>query len=444
MMEITDDAHNKTNSIPETWVEERLGDLVIYEKGKRPKNISTHKNEKNKYPYITIKGFEKGIFDEYSDGKSGVMCTENDILLVWDGARSGLVGKGIRGLVGSTLVKLNFPCVYTDYAYYYLKSKYLEINTSAKGTGTPHVNPDLLWNYSFPLPPIQEQRRIVEKIEELFSEIDKGIEYLQTAKEQLEIYKQAVLEAAFKGSLTATFRKEKELPEWITLRIQDIANVNTGATPLKRRDDYYENGDIPWVTSGALNDDVVSEPSGYVTKTALREVNLKIFPKHTLLVAMYGEGKTRGKCSELLIEATTNQAIAAITLFDTYFYLKKYLKFYLIKNYHEIRRKASGGVQPNLNLGIIKDIEVPIPSKEEQHQIVLEIESRLSVCKHMADAIEQGLAQAESLKQSILQKAFKGQLVPQDPNDEPAAVLLERIRKEKKKREEAQIRQRRR
>src|SRR5699024_5555369 len=163
------------------------------------------------------------------------------------------------------------------------------------------------------------------------------------------------------------------------IKIGKLGTVGTGATPLKKESTYYENGDIPWVTSGALNENFVREASDFVTEKALAENNLSLFPKHTLLVAMYGEGKTRGKCSELLIEATTNQAIAAIVQNEAEKKTKNYLKYFLVENYNAIRRKSSGGVQPNLNLGIIENTIVPLAPLEEQTQIVYEIESRLSV-----------------------------------------------------------------
>ena len=130
--------------------------------------------------------------------------------MVWDGSRSGLVGKGIKGVLGSTLVRIKLPKMNNHYAYYFLQSKYLEINTRAKGSGTPHVDPDLLWNYDFPIPPINEQNRIVEKIETLFSEIDAGVESLSKAKTQLERYRQSLLKHAFEGKLTAQWRAEFE------------------------------------------------------------------------------------------------------------------------------------------------------------------------------------------------------------------------------------------
>ncbi|WP_074701475.1 restriction endonuclease subunit S [Nitrosomonas ureae] len=222
------------------------------------------------------------------------------------------------------------------------------------------------------------------------------------------------------------------MPEgWGWVKVGTVSSVGTGITPLKGRSDFYANGNIPWVTSGALNDNFVTEASDYVTDLALKETNLRIYPKHTLLIALYGEGKTRGKCSELLIEAATNQAIAAIVQEGMSEKLRKYMKWFFQKNYGDIRLKSSGGVQPNLNLSIIENTLFPMCSIEEANQVVDAIEMKLSEIDQLDQTITTSLQQAEALRQSILKKAFSGQLVPQDPNDEPASELLARIKAER-------------
>lgn len=441
------------NQLPKDWKWVKLGEFVISVKGKKPKRVSKEKTKECSIPYVNIKAFEKNIIDEYTDGVGCALCEDGDFLMVWDGSRSGYVGKAIKGAIGSTLVKLNFPDIENSYAYYFLQSKFIEINTRAKGVGIPHVDPNLLWNYELLIPPKPIQLAIVSQIEELFSEIENGIKSLFAAKEQLKKYRQSVLRWAFEGKLTnglncekslnydlpdehdlsiaaepeAEYKVEKnhnnqtnqknhssdkgELPKgWKLVKIEDVANVGTGATPLKSKSEYY-GGNISWVTSGALNEEYVREATDFVTEKAIKETNLSIYPKHTLLVAMYGEGKTRGKCSELLIEACTNQAIAAISFegYDTS--IKPYLKYFLLKNYNDVRKKSSGGVQPNLNLGIIKKLEFPFAPIEEQNLIVQAIESRLSVADKMEESITQSLQQAEALRQSILKKAFEGKLI---------------------------------
>lgn len=195
---------------PNSWEVVKLGKIAESEKGKKPKNENNELTETFCYPYIDIEAFEKLNFKTYTDGEKCVFCDENDFLMVWDGSRSGLVGKGVKGALGSTLVRIKLPKMNNRYAYYFLQSKYLQINTRAKGSGTPHVDPDLLWNYDFPIPPLNEQNRIVAKIEALFSEIDNGIDSLSKAKFQLEQYRQSLLKSAFEGKLTEQWRADYE------------------------------------------------------------------------------------------------------------------------------------------------------------------------------------------------------------------------------------------
>lgn len=272
-----------------------------------------------------------------------------------------------------------------------------------KGTaGQKRVPPTYLAECVIPIPSLTEQQRIVAKIEELFSELDNGIATLKRAKEQLSVYRQAVLKEYIEGSYNAKCNKY--------IRIKDFAKVGTGATPLKTCPKYY-GGSIPWISSSKINEIKITTPSDYITDIALKETNCKLYPPHTILIAMYGEGKTRGKCAELMISAATNQALAAIELSNNSVITKDFLMAFLELNYQQLRRKASGGVQPNLNLSIIKDLKVPRYSLEEQKKIVFSIEYRFSHCSAIEKAVERSIRQAESLRQSILKQAFEGKLV---------------------------------
>lgn len=230
------------NNYPTSWEVVKLGDFADSAKGKKPKNQQPLQNEEFHLPYIDIEAFEKGIFKSFTDGEKCVICDDSDFLMVWDGSRSGLVGKGLKGALGSTLVRINLPMINNLYGYYYLQSKYLEINTRAKGVGIPHVDPALLWSYDFPIPPVNEQNRIVDKIETLFSEIDAGIANLTLAKRQLEQYRQSLLKHAFEGKLTAKWREDyaekhgKSLPNADEL----LEQIQTA------RQDYYDQQIADW------------------------------------------------------------------------------------------------------------------------------------------------------------------------------------------------------
>ena len=146
--------------LPKDWKVVKLGDFVKTQKGKKPKYISDVKTKEFPIPYVNIKAFEKNIIDEYTNGIGCVICEDDDFLMVWDGSRSGYVGKAIKGAIGSTLVKLDFPGIDNNYAYYFLQSKFVEINTRAKGVGIPHVDPNILWNYDLLIPSLPEQHAL--------------------------------------------------------------------------------------------------------------------------------------------------------------------------------------------------------------------------------------------------------------------------------------------
>jgi len=202
------DSKRQIADFSQGWQIVRLGDIALSTKGKKPLNLFTQQTENTNIPYIDIKTFEQGVTSKWTDGHGCVFCEKDDVLLVWDGSRSGLVGRAPFGALGSTIAKITIPLIHKAYLYYFLSSKFEEINTQVKGSGTPHVNPQLLWNFLFPIPPLPEQYRIVAKIKQLFSELDKGVAELKKAREKLDLYRQSLLKAAFEGKLTEKWRKE--------------------------------------------------------------------------------------------------------------------------------------------------------------------------------------------------------------------------------------------
>lgn len=153
---------------------------------------------------------------------------------------------------------------------------------------------------------------------------------------------------------------------WRRSTLGEIAHITSGGTPDRSRSDYWE-GDVPWVTTGEIQFNTITDTIEKITATGLQNSSAKLFPPGTLLMAMYGQGKTRGQVAKLGIEATTNQACAAIQLqdnYDTDFYFQ-----YLSYQYEELRELGNAGTQKNLNGGIIKGLDVPVPPYGEQRRI---------------------------------------------------------------------------
>ncbi len=401
----------------------KLGSFVEHEKGKKPKRMQSESDSVFSIPYINIKAFEQGIVDKYTDGENCIFCDEDNFLMVWDGSRSGYVGKGIYGALGSTLMKLNFPGIENDYAYYFLSSKYLEINTRAKGTGTPHVDSSLLWNYNFPIYPLPEQRAIVAKIEQLFSELDNGIENLKAAKEQLKIYRQAVLKKAFEGG-------------WEKKKIRDACkNVKVGIVIKPKRFYSPDGKGIPAFRSANVHEFHVEDSNWVYFSNEANEQNKRTqVNEGDVLIVRSGYPGT--SCVVPNRYAGSNAIDILIATPDSEQLLSKFLCAYNNSPYgkEQFGAGSRGVAQKHLNVGVYSNLLIPVPPLDEQHRIVEEIETRLSVADKLADTINENIAKAESLRQSILKKAFNGELLSaaeleacrNEPDWEPAEKLLER------------------
>ncbi len=189
-----------------------------------------------------------------------------------------------------------------------------------------------------------------------------------------------------------------QLPQgWEWVRVAELTDVGTGSTPETTNQDFY-GGSIPWYTSSATNDLFAAMPDKFITEKAISETNCKVFPAGSLMVAMYGQGKTRGQVSEIVIPGATNQAVAALVFFKSSEGIRKYLKYFFIKIYDEIRLLAEGAAQPNLNVGKIKETLVPLPPLSEQHRIVARIDQLMALC----DTVDQKINDASDKQTELL------------------------------------------
>jgi type I restriction enzyme S subunit len=227
----------------------------------------------------------------------------------------------------------------------------------------------------------------------------------------LKTFRQSVLSAAVSGKLTEEWRTNNEIliHDWIDSNVGKLAIVATGTTPKRTNSGYWENGVIPWLTSTATGNDFIFEAEQFVTDLAVKECRLKVFEAGTLLLAMYGEGKTRGQVTEIKISATCNQACAAIIVDDTLIN-RDFLKIRLLENYEETRKAAVGGAQPNLNLSKVRDIPVLLPKLVEQTEIVRRVEELFDFANSIEQKANSALEHVNKMTQSILAKAFRGEL----------------------------------
>ena len=282
-----------------------------------------------------------------------------------------------------------------------------------------------LANADFPIPPINEQKRIIDKIEELITDLDKGIEYLKTAQKQIRIYRRAVLKWTFEG-------KNQKNKAYI---LKDIAKVQIGpfGTQL-HKEDYIVDG-IPLINPMHIQEGKIVANRAYtITKKKKDSLPNYILKVGDVIMGRRGE---MARCG-LVTEKEDGWFCGTGSLYlrpNKKLIHSKYLYCFLTgdtaKSYLE--EKAGGTTMANLNLKIVNNMPIYLPSIDEQIKIVHEIESRISVCDKIEETIESSLQQAEALRLSIIKKAFEGKLVPQNPSDEHAEKLLERIRAAKGK-----------
>lgn len=416
------------SALPNNWKLMLLKDEVVSVKGKKPKILKEEAVE-GFVPYVDIKAFEKGILTKYADPNDGVFTEKEDTLMVWDGARSGLVGNGIQGVIGSTLVKIRPKFSHYRYLHYFLKSQFDFINTNTKGTGIPHVDPVKLWGISYPLAPLNEQIRIADKLDSILAKVDQSQARLDKIPTILKRFRQSVLAAATSGELTKEWREKNglSLSSWENTIFSELSREITVGFVGKMSDKYEESG-IKFLRSQnvrAFKFD--SKNLLYISPEFHKEIYKSRLEAGDLAVVRSGapgttcvipENLGEANCSDLVIVRPNDKLIPE---FGCIFMNSTIAQA-------NVKDNQVGVAQQHFNVGSMKIMPINLPPLAEQIEIVRRVESLFS----LADATEKNFIaiqiRVKKLTQSILKKAFRGKLVEQDSNDEPASKLLERIK----------------
>ena len=325
------------------------------------------------------------------------------------------IGRGLTAIRPGSSISLK-------YLLYFFRYYEAQLQKSGTGTTFKAITQNVIKNIEVPVPSLDEQERIVFKIEELFSKLDASVAELKTAKEKLKVYRQAVLKEAFEGAFTHHQMLDIDLdwasaeetmtlptipPEWRYIALSKLGELGRGKSKHRPRNDpaLFEDGKYPFIQTGD-----VKAAKRYITTCAKKYGNFglqqsKLWPKGTLCITI---AANIAETAFLGIDACFPDSIVGFT--PSEYIIPEYIKHFIESQKFRLWAFAPATAQKNINLDTLENLVVPYCSIEEQHQVVAEIESKMTVCDNIEETIEATLQQTEALRQSILKRAFEGEL----------------------------------
>lgn len=413
------------------------------------------------YKRVTISSNHNGVsLRDITDGgkigtKNQFLITEGDFILSKIDARNGAFGIIPSELDGAIITgnfwtyRVNHELLDTEWFFYFTHSyNFIQIciNSSTGSTHRKYLNEKTFLNYKIDLPSKDEQKRMVENYRIQSVIVNKLENETQTQKSLLTQLKQSILQEAIEGKLTAEWRKQNpneepatellkriqaekkqlikekkiskekplppieadeipfELPEgWVWCRLGSVYRTTSGGTPTRGNPSYW-NGEITWYKSGELNDDILNKESKEkITELGLKKSSATLFPKRTLLIAMYGA--TAGKLAILGREATTNQAVCGF--YENKNMDTKFLFYFFLSQRTKMIQESWGMSQPNISQTYLRNFIFPLPPLSEQKIIVKKVEALMEKCNALEQEINQSEQYAKMLMQAVLKEAFE-------------------------------------
>jgi type I restriction enzyme S subunit len=327
--------------------------------------------------------------------------------------------------VSLTHLRLNQNICLNKFFVFLCESKYVKsLNNSVTlvGGGVGNLNVNDLREYRFPLPPLPEQQKIANFLDHETAKIDTLIDKQQRLIALLKEKRQAVISHAVTKGLNPNAPMKPSGVEWLgdvpvgwgVSSLGYYAQISTGATPDRTNENYW-GGDIPWIKTGEVRYDEIFETEEYITAEAVANSSTKISPVGTLLMAMYGQGITRGRVALLGVSATYNQACAAITPNEKIW--NNYLRYFFMAAYHAIRDGGNETSQMNLNADIVSKFKIVIPDLEAQYQIVDYLNEKLKGFDVLLSKAESAIELIQERRTALISAAVTGKIDVRDWGD---------------------------
>ncbi len=357
--------------------------------------------------YLSVLDYNNGVKIPFVEKSNFKIAAKNTILICAEG---GSAGRKI-GFTNQEVCFGNKLFAFTPkngidskYVYYFYFSDMFQKAFKSQMTGIiGGVSMNKFKQLEIPIPSLPQQRQIVAILDQAFAAIDtakaNAEQNLQNTKELYESYLLNIFEN--KGD------------DWVTSTIGESCNLMTGGTPSRSKKEYFDNGMINWLVSGDINKKEINDCEGKITKLGFENSNTKFLPINSVMIALNGQGKTRGTVAMLRIKATCNQSLVSIYPKDDSRLLPELIFANLEGRYNEIRKITgdSGNDRRGLNMPLIRKINFTYPSSISiQKKIIHELASLKTQTKKLEAIYIQKIVDLEEMKKSILQKAFSGQL----------------------------------
>lgn len=393
--------------IPDSWKWVRLGSVIRLLSG-RDEPLAACNSEGYGIPYLMgASNFHLGklVFERWI-AEPKVVSKQGDLLL----SVKGTVGKMVIqqepevNLSRQVMALRPGRLLNVKYLEYYLSSVVGTLESAAVGL-IPGISRAILLELPLPLAPLPEQERIVEKLSTYLYHINKVVDELERYLEGSGARIENLLNAAILGHLTEWWRGRHGhcRDDWTSTTLGEAFKWSSGGTPSRTHPEYY-TGSIPWVKSGELLDGVLEDTQEHITQEAVENSSAKIFPRGSVLIAMYGA--TIGRVGLLAVDAATNQAIAVAQ--SAKHTLERYLLLYLRANRNRFIALGKGGAQPNISQRVIKEFPYEFPGVAEQGEILRVVDLSIDMLSTAESLVEDALAKLCDAKRSIVSVALAG------------------------------------